>query len=112
MDSRIKQLFGFVQERYLWQFFSRDWDRQANIDGILGMAEQLFAGQTPGSDTAEARCYLADAKVLVADFKRLFPWINEAGSDEIRQLLAGLKAELIDTTITQSKNRELRDHLY
>lgn len=112
MDARIKELYGYVQERCLWQFFSRNWDREENINGILAKAEELFAGLAPKDDTPADRCHLADAKSLVADFRSRFPWIKESSLEEIKALLAGLKAELVDTTITHSKNRELRDRLY
>ena len=58
------------------------------------------------------RLFYADAKLMVADFKDRFPWIGEAGEEEIRQLLDGLKSRLVDNTITRSKNRELSHHLY
>lgn len=112
MEERINQLFVYVQERCLWQFFSRSWDREENIDGILTKAGEIFAGQAPKDDTPADRCNLADAKVLVSDFRSRFPWIKEASSEEIKGLLSGLKEKLVDTTITHSKNRELRDRLY
>ena len=112
MEERINQLFGYVQERCLWQFFSRSWDREENISSILTKAEEIFTGKSPKDDTPADRCNLADAKVLVSDFRSRFPWIKESNATEINGLLSGLKEKLVDTTITHSKNRELRDHLY
>ena len=43
MEQNITQLYNYVQERCLWQFFSRSWDRKENIDGIMAQAKKLFA---------------------------------------------------------------------
>ena len=110
--EKLNQLFGYVQERCLWQFFSRSWDRQENIDGILKTATDLLTGEPPAKETPQDRLFYADAKIMVADFKARFPWLNEAGAAQIRELMAGLKEKLVDYTITNSKNGELNHSLY
>jgi nitrogenase delta subunit len=112
MSSKLDELFGYVQERCLWQFFSRTWDRQENIDGILATATDLLAGEKPKLDTPMDRLFYADAKVMVSDFRARFPWLSETPPQEIRELIAGLKARLEDIAIAGSKNRELSHHLY
>lgn len=112
MEDKIDDLFGYVQERCLWQFYSRTWDRQENIDGVLGKAYELFTGKEPALATPTDKLYCADAKILVADCRERFPWVKEAGEAEIRQVLDGLKARLVDNVITKSTNRELSHHLY
>ncbi|CAH2598871.1 Nitrogenase vanadium-iron protein delta chain [Rhodovastum atsumiense] len=112
MSSKLDELFGYVQERCLWQFFSRTWDRQENIDGILATATDLLAGQPPRLETPMDRLFYADAKIMVADFRTRFPWFNETPPDEVRELIAGLKAKLEEIAITGSKNRELNHNLY
>lgn len=112
MEQHINELFTYVQERCLWQFFSRTWDREQNISGILGMAEQMLSGEDCQADNPADRCNLADAKVLVADWRSHFPWIKALTATEINQVLTGLKVKLVDTTITHSRNRELNYQLY
>jgi len=112
MESRIDEIFNYVQERYLWQFFSRTWDREENINSIISLAEKIFLGVSYTSETPAERCFEADAKVLVTDFRRSFPWINEVDGDDIKRLLDGLKDKLVDITITHSRNRELNHRAY
>lgn len=109
---QVDQLFAYVQERCLWQFFSRSWDRQENIDGVLGKAAVLLAGEKPVLDTPMDRLFYADATVMVSDIKARFPWISEAAPAQVREWLDGLKERLMDITITNSKNRELHHSLY
>lgn len=111
-SEKIDQLFGYVQERCLWQFFSRSWDRQENIDGILKTAADLLTGKPPAMQTPQDKLFYADAKIMVADFKQRFPWIETAGSAQIRDLIEGLKARLVDIAITKSQNHELNHTLY
>ncbi|TWA70167.1 V-nitrogenase VFe protein subunit VnfG [Azospirillum brasilense] len=111
-ESKIDQLYGYVQERCLWQFYSRNWDRQENIDGVLGKAAELLTGKELTLDTPQDRLFYADAKIMVKDFQERFPWISEAGPAQIRDLLNGLKERLVAIAITGSKNRELSHSLY
>jgi len=110
--EKLEQLVSYVQERCLWQFFSRSWDRQENIDGILKTATDLLTGEPPAKETPMDRLFYADAKIMVADFKARFPWISDAGSAQIRELMTGLKAKLEEITITKSLNHELNHTLY
>ncbi len=112
MDTRVDELYDYVQERCLWQFASRTWDREENIDGVLGKTTQMLLGQTPAAETPVERCQLADAKVVVADFRSRFPWIKDVSEEEIKELMQGLKARLTDIAITHSKNHELNHSLY
>lgn len=112
LDDKVDELLGYVEERCLWQFFSRAWDRQENIDGVLNQAASLLAGREPSRATPMDNLFYADAKLMVADFRERFPWIDESGEDEIRQLLDGLKTRLVDNVITKSSNRELHHNLY
>ncbi|MBR9973420.1 V-containing nitrogenase subunit delta [Magnetospirillum sulfuroxidans] len=110
--EKLDQLFDYVQERCLWQFFSRSWDRQENIDGVLKTATDLLTGEPPAKETPMDRLFYADAKIMVADFKDRFPWISEAGPAQIRDLMNGLKDKLVEFTITKSLNHELKHTLY
>jgi nitrogenase delta subunit len=110
--EQIDQLYNFCQERYLWQFFSRTWDRQENIDGITGVATAMLTGQPVSHETPMDRLFYADAKIMVEDFKARFPWILDSNADEIRALLSGLKQRLVEIAITKSLNHELNHTLY
>jgi nitrogenase delta subunit len=110
--EKIDQLFGYVQERCLWQFFSRSWDRQENIDGIIKTAAILLKGGKPVLETPMDRLFYADAKIMVQDFRERFSWINESSAEEIDSLLAELKDRLVEHTITKSLNGELTHTLY
>lgn len=112
MESRAEELFDYVQERCLWQFHSRSWDRRENITGIIAKATELLQGQTPTADTPVERCFVADARIMVADFRSRFPWIKDASAEDVRSVMEQLGQRLIDATITHSKNRELEHHLY
>ena len=112
LDEKLDDLYGYVQERCLWQFFSRTWDRQENIDGILGVVEKLLTGQEPARATPQEKIHYVDALAVAHDFKEKFPWIRECGTAEVKQLMDGLKARLVETVITKSTNRELNHHLY
>ena len=110
--ERVDQLFGYVQERCLWQFFSRSWDRQENIDGIMKTATDLLTGKPASLETPMERLFYADAKIMVADFKERFPWVDEAGPAQMRELMQGLKDKLVEFSITRSLNHELNHTLY
>lgn len=111
-SEKIDQLFGYVQERCLWQFFSRAWDRQENIDGILATATDLLTGRAPKRDTPMNKLFYADALVMVGDFKARFPWIADVTPDEAAELMEGLRDKLVEFTITRSLNHELNHSLY
>lgn len=110
--EKVDQLFGYVQERCLWQFHSRSWDRQENIDGVMKTATDILTGKAPQLETPMERLFYADAKIMVSDFKERFPWIEDAGPAQIRELMNGLKDRLVECSITRSLNHELNHSLY
>ena len=110
--AKLDQLFGYVQERCLWQFFSRSWDRQENIDGILKTVTDLLTGKAPNRETPMEKLFYADAKIMVADFKERFPWIEQEGAAQIRALMHSLRERLEEIAITKSLNQELKHSLY
>lgn len=112
MADRAGELFDYVQERCLWQFHSRTWDREQNIAGILAKAQDLLAGREPPAETPAERCFVADARVMVADLRSRFPWIREAAEADVAEALNGLRDRLVDVAITRSRNHELTHTLY
>ena len=111
-QQQINQLFDYVQERCLWQFTSRSWDRKENIEGIVSAATDMLHGKSLGRHTPMDKLFYADAKAMVADFRERFPWINELEPTKITELMAGLKDALVEHTITRSLNHELNHSLY
>lgn len=112
MTSKADELFAYVQERCLWQFGSRTWDRQETIDGVIAKTTEILSGKEVALETPLDRAFYADAKILVSDFKSRFPWLDEVGPAQLRELMAGLKERLVDIAITSSKNQELSHTLY
>ena len=112
MPSRLENLFDYVQERCLWQFASRTWDRTANIEGVLKQVGYLMKGEKPVTETPAQRLNLADAKALVEDCRQRYDWVGQIPPEEVDFILEGLKDRLVDVTITRSTNRELNHHLY
>jgi len=112
LTDKVDDLYSYVQERCLWHFSSRAWDRQENIDGVLAKAGDMLTGREPVLESPNDRLQFAEAKSMVDDFRERFPWLRDAGDEEVRQLLDGLKERLVDIAITQSHNRELKHHLY
>ncbi len=110
--DQVEQLYTYVQERCLWQFLSRTWDRRENIEGVLKTATDLLTGNAPKRETPMERLFYADAKILAADFKERFPWINEKSPADIHALMEGVKEKLTDIAITHSKNGELNNSAY
>lgn len=110
--EQIDQIFDYVQERCLWQFFSRSWDREENIEGILKVVGDMLAGKELSLETPMDRLFYADAKIMVADLRERCPWIDELGPAQLRDLLAQLKERLVDFNITKSLNQELTHTLY
>lgn len=112
LSGKVDELFDYVQERFLWQFYSRTWDRTENIDGIIEQATNLLLGSALKRDTPTERLLGVEAKVMVDDFHARFPWLKDSTADEIRSLMSGLRDKLTDVAITSSKNRELNHTLY
>lgn len=112
LADQVNDLYGYVQERFLWQFYSRASDRTRNIDGITAQATLLLLGQPAERETPDQRLDAVDAKVMVDDFRARFPWLQDAGPEQIRQLMSGLRDKLLDIAVTRSKNRELNHTLY
>ncbi|TRW89611.1 V-containing nitrogenase subunit delta [Candidatus Methylobacter oryzae] len=111
-ESKISDLFNYVQERCLWQFSSRTWDRQENIDGVLAKAADLMLGREPSRETPTEKLHCAEAKILVADCLERYPWVKDVLESDVNALMEGLKARLTDIAITNSHNRELNHRLY
>jgi vanadium nitrogenase delta subunit len=111
-NEKVKQLYDYVQERCLWQFFSRAWDREANIKNITRMAGEILTGTEPDVKTPMDKQFFADAKWMVADLKQRFDWIAAEPPESIVRLMSELKDELLDLAVTHSTNSELNWSFY
>jgi nitrogenase delta subunit len=107
MKEKIEALVAYIQERCLWQFFSRSWDREENIEAILTKTKEIFCGEPSSTETMADKCWYADAKILVADFKTKFPWIKTCSKEETVAILSGVKDRMREITVSKSKNEEL-----
>lgn len=112
MSIRGDDLYNYVQERCLWQFFSRTWDRTENIEGVIAQATDMLLGKEPKRSTPMERLHMVDAKTMVDDFRVRFPWIEQASEGELLELMRELKERVTDIAITHSKNHELTHSLY
>ena len=112
LEQQINDVFAYTEERCLWQFFSRTWDREENIQGVLDQVAAILCGQEPKRDTPMDRLFYADGKIMAEDLRTRYAWVKDASAELIRQVMDGLKARLVDVAITRSTNRELNHHLY
>ncbi len=112
MEKSVEELTSFIQERCLWQFHSRSWDREDNITGVLKLAGDLLVGTPVVLETPADKCNFADAKLLVADIQSKLAWLNLLDADQKKAVLEGVKDKLIELTITKSLNGELHHPNY
>lgn len=108
MAEKEQELYTFILERFLWQFYSRAWDRKANIDYILTQTASILAGEEiTVENTAQDKYFYAEAKTVAMEAIRKFPWLNEIKTAEIKEMLEKIKAKLTELAITKSQNTEL-----
>jgi len=112
LSDKVGDLYEYVQERCLWQFYSRSWDRVENIDGILAQATGMFIGKKLDTPTPQDRYFMAEAKIMVDDCLSRYSWLKDASEEEIRVIIGELHGRLTDIAITSSKNHELTHTLY
>lgn len=112
MREKVEQLVAYIQENCLWQFHSRAWDREENINGVLTLAAKLLTSAPEEAATPLERCHLSDARQLAAVFRSDYPWIAELSGEEIVVLLDAVKVRMADLTIKSSLNGELHMQNY
>jgi V-containing nitrogenase delta subunit len=113
MEEKARELYKFIQERYLWQFYSRTWDRDENINGILKKFAGIVTGEESGiADSPKERAFYAEAKMVAAESRKKFPWLDELEKDQIRAIVEEVREKLIDVAITRSQNCELNNPNY
>ncbi len=108
----LDEVYGYVQERCLWQFSSRAWDRTENIDGVLGTLADLLTNTPVNPSSPTERLFLADARVLADQLRERFPDLGSLDAAGVRALLESLRERVTQVAITQSRNHELHEKAY
>lgn len=106
MEDKIEAVYGFVMERCLWQFFSRNWDREANINHIMPNVAKLQSGQEIDRSTHIANAHYADAKILTEQLAERFPWFSTLSVGEVTEICDKVREKLIDIAVVNSLNAE------
>lgn len=106
MEDKVKAVYDYIVERCLWQFFSRNWDRERNIKGILKDVGLLYAGKEVSKETNLDKCYYADAKILLEQLLEKYPWFEELNSKDVFTLLDMVSEKLMQLAVTNSLNAE------
>lgn len=112
MQEKSEQLFLFFQERCLWQFHSRAWDRENNINATCEDLIKLLTGGRVEMETPEDKCHYADSRILVDQLKAKFPWILKLNDTERRTVIMDARDKLMSVTVVGSKNAELNNENY
>jgi V-containing nitrogenase delta subunit len=112
LEDQTLSLYTFIQERYLWQFYSRTWDREENIHHIMDEFVKILSGEPTGGNSPEERYFYAEAATVAAETKRKFPWLDGLDRTELESLAGSIKAKLIDVAVTRSRNQELNVSYY
>lgn len=112
MPEKIEQLFLYLQERCLWQFHSRAWDREDNISVTCEDLIRLLTGEKVTRETPEERCHYADAVLLADQVKAKFPWILQLSDAERREVIEGAFGKVMEVAVTNSRNGELNNENY
>ncbi|HSQ40947.1 MAG TPA: Fe-only/vanadium nitrogenase subunit delta [Fibrobacteraceae bacterium] len=112
MNEQIEELVTYIQERCLWQFHSRSWDREENIEAILTKTGEILVELPSVVETDAEKCWFADARILAATFKQQYPWIKSLNAEAIKVLFDGVKARMREITVEKSRNEELHQPNY
>lgn len=112
MDAVATRLLDYFQKNTLWQFFSRDWDRKENLDGMFEALGKLVRKTPPARDTPAQKAYHAESVVMLQEIHAKVPGFEELSPEAAGAALEEVKKELWDIVITHSKNEELTAELY
>jgi nitrogenase delta subunit len=111
-ENRVELMVDYIMKNCLWQFHSRNWDRERQNAQILGLTTKILCDEPFALDTPEVRCYNADAVMLAKNYQARFDWLNSLSKPEIQELMGMLHERLDYLTITGSLNAELTDERY
>lgn len=111
-DEQVEQMVDYIMKHCLWQFHSRNWDREKQNAGILGKTRQLLCDEPVDLATPADRCYWVDAVVLADAYRARFVWLRTMSKEMISALMEALHQRLDYLTISGSLNAELTDKRY
>lgn len=111
-DEQVELMVDYIMKHCLWQFHSRNWDREKQNAGILGKTRQLLCDEPVELGTPADRCYWVDAVVLADAYRTRFAWLQAMSHEAITTLMTALHQRLDYLTITGSLNAELTDKRY
>ncbi len=106
MEDKVQAVYNYIVERCLWQFFSRNWDRERNIKGIMKDVALLYSGKEVSKETSDEKCYYADAKILLEQILDKFTWFEELNSKDVFELTDKVIDKLMYLAVTNSLNVE------
>ncbi|MDR1541258.1 MAG: Fe-only/vanadium nitrogenase subunit delta [Clostridiales bacterium] len=112
MEDRIGLVYSFVMERCLWQFFSRNWDREENIRRIMGDVAKIQSGQEVDRSTNIANSHYADAKILASQLSQRFDWFDGLSWAKVNEICDGVIEKLMDIAVVNSLNAERNESKY
>ncbi|MFP3154940.1 Fe-only/vanadium nitrogenase subunit delta [Lachnospiraceae bacterium ZAX-1] len=106
MNEKITDVYDFIMQRCLWQFFSRNWDREANINSIMDNVVRLQSGGAVDRSTNIANSHYADAKILTQQLTERLDWFAGLSVTEIAEICEAVKLKLLDIAVVNSLNAE------
>ncbi len=112
MDEKAQAVYGYIMERCLWQFFSRSWDRERNINGIMKNVALLYSNREVSKETNLDKCYYADARILLDQLMEKFSWFSELSSREVHEIADKVTEKLLILSVTNSLNAERTQEHY
>ena len=110
--DKVDELYTYIQARYLWQFFPREWDRKTNIETIIKDIVNVLLDKPIDLNNPVEKYFYSEAKVVAEELKEKFEWINELSEEELNSILEKVKDKLIEILIDKSQNPELRKKNY
>lgn len=110
--EKMEEVFSFFQERCLWQFYSRAWDRKDNINGVCGDVIKLLTGERVELETPEDKCHYADSRILADELKKRCPWLLEMEDSERKAIIEDARDKLMALAVTNCRNPEIHNENY
>lgn len=112
MTKKPDELVTFIQERCLWQFASRAFDREENIDGVLTLMGIILSGGSPVLKTPMDRLHFANANHLASEVKSAFPWLKDLCREDLLSIVSAIISRIHELTVKKSMNAELHLQAY
>jgi hypothetical protein len=112
MQEKIGAVYDYVMGRCLWQFYSRNWDREDNINTIMAYVARLAVGLDVERDTKIKNSHYADAKILAQQLSERFDWFDALEYKDLVSLCEAVRGKLINIAVVNSLNVERTESNY